>query len=102
MSGRAPRQKGNRVEREVVKQLQGAGLDAKRVPLSGSAAGYPGDVCVKLKGRELCVEVKARADFKTLYGWLQGRDALVLKADRREPLIVIRLQDLLDILEAKR
>ncbi len=100
MSGRAPRQKGDRLERAVVKQLQAAGLCAKRIPLSGSAAGYPGDVCVELAGRELTLECKSRRDFATLYGWLEGRDALVLKGDRKDPLLVLRLSSALEILEA--
>ena len=95
MSGRAPRQKGDRLERAVVKQLQDVGLDAKRVPLSGSAKGYPGDVSVRLLGRELTLECKSRADFKTLYGWLENRDALILKANRKTPLLVVRLDDAL-------
>ena len=98
MSGRAPKQKGDRLERLVVSLLQAHGVDAKRVPLSGSAAGYPGDVSVQLAGRELTLECKSLADFKTLYGWLEHRDALVLKADREEPLAVFRLFDLLTLL----
>jgi len=39
--GKAPRRKGNRVEREVLALLKEAGLEARRVPLSGSAPGYP-------------------------------------------------------------
>ena len=100
MSGRAPRQKGDRLERAVVKTLQDAGLDAKRVPLSGSAAGYPGDICVKIAGRELTLECKSRADFKTLYSWLENRDALILKADRKAPLLVVRLDDMLTFIGA--
>ena len=98
MSGKAPRQKGDRLERAVVKTLQDAGLDAKRVPLSGSAKGYPGDVSVRLAGRELTLECKSRADFKTLHSWLTDRDALILKADRKEPLAVLKLSELLTLI----
>jgi hypothetical protein len=36
--------------------------------------------------------VKARADvFRELYSWLEGRDVLIVKADRQEPLVVLRL-----------
>ena len=40
-----------------------------------------------IAGRDLCVEVKARADgFRELYSWLEeGRDVLIVKADRQEP-----------------
>lgn len=97
MSGRAPKQKGDRLERLVVSLLQAHGVNAKPVPLSGSAAGYPGDVSVTLADRELCLECKSRADFKTLYGWLEARDALILKGDRRDPLLVVRLKDILEL-----
>ena len=99
MAGKTPRQKGNRLERTIVAKLKAAGLDAKRVPLSGSAAGFPGDVVVKLAGRTFTLEAKSRKDFKTLYSWLEDRDALILKGDRREPLLILRLDDALVLLE---
>ncbi len=101
MSGRAPRQKGDRLEREVVKLLQAAGVPARRVPLSGSMAGYPGDVVVTVAGRDHVLECKSRRDFATLYKWLEHRDALVLKGDRREHLVVLRLGDLLNALQSE-
>ena len=43
-------------------------------------------------GRDLCVEVKCRAQgFRELYSWLEQRDVLIIKADRQEPLVVTRL-----------
>ena len=102
MSGRAPKQKGDRLERHIVATLRDAGIEAKRVPLSGSAEGYPGDVVAELPGMgEACLECKSRKDFKTLYGWLEHRDGLILKADRKEPLAVFRLSDLLKLLGVK-
>ena len=102
MNGKAPKQKGDRLERHLVTTLRDAGIEAKRVPLSGSAEGYPGDVVADLPGMgETCLECKARRDFKTLYGWLEGRDGLILKADRKEPLAVFRLSDLLRLLGVK-
>ncbi|MDQ3397870.1 MAG: hypothetical protein M3511_08895 [Deinococcota bacterium] len=95
---KSPKRKGDRNERELVKHLEAAGIPAKRVPLSGSAKGYPGDVCATLAGRELCLEVKARRDFKALHAWLEHRDGLILKADRKEPLMVLRLSDFLKVL----
>ena len=89
MSGRAPRQKGNRLEREVVNLLRSYNLDAKRVPSSGAHHGFPGDV-ICLDGMQ--VECKSRArGFSPLYQWLVGNDALVVKQDRHEPLIVMHL-----------
>jgi Holliday junction resolvase len=93
MSGRRSRQKGARVERAIVHALQAKGFAAARVPLSGSVGGrFAGDVVMPFNGRDFCVEVKARADgFRELYSWLDGRDVLIVKADRQEPLVVVRL-----------
>ena len=67
-----------------------------RVPLSGAVGGrFAGDIVLPLMGRDLCVEVKARADgFHELYGWLDGRDVLIVKADREEALVVLRMSPL--------
>jgi Holliday junction resolvase len=90
--GRKPRDKGYRFERALVRLFQDHGRSAERVPLSGSAGGsYSGDLTVPVLGHDLVVEAKARADgFRELYAWLDGRDELVIKADRRDPLVVIR------------
>lgn len=95
MSGRRSRQKGNRVERGIVRALVANGLAAVRVPLSGAVGGrFSGDVILPILGRDLCVEVKARADgFRELYSWLENRDVLIVKADRREPLVILRLSE---------
>jgi Holliday junction resolvase len=90
--GRAPRRKGNRLERALVRVLQAHGFAAERVPLSGAVGGrFGGDVVITTMGRDLCVEVKARAaGFRELYSWLNERDVLIVKADRQEPLVVLR------------
>ena len=92
--GRRSRDKGNRAERTLVRFLQDRGFAAERVPLSGSAGGsYLGDVSVPLLGVDRVVEVKVRADgFRELYRWLEGRDLLVIRADRLEPLVVLPLR----------
>jgi Holliday junction resolvase len=91
--GRAPRRKGNRLERALVRVLQAHGFAAERVPLSGAVGGlFGGDVVIPTMGRDLCVEVKARGDgFRELYSWLAERDVLIVKANRQEPLVVLRL-----------
>ena len=72
MSGRRSRSKGARTERSIVNALQANGIAAVRVPLSGAVGGrFAGDIVLPLMGRDLCVEVKARADgFRELYCWL--------------------------------
>jgi Holliday junction resolvase len=92
--GRASRDKGNRAERAVVRLLQEYGFTAERVPLSGAARGrFGGDVSVPLLGRDRRAEVKCRGNgFRQLYDWLGTHDFLVVKADRSEPLIIVRLK----------
>lgn len=92
--GRSPRQKGNRAERALVRYLQDHGFAAERVPLSGSAGGsYLGDLTVALLGVDRVAEVKVRgAGFRQLYSWLNGRDLLIVRADRLEPLVILPLK----------
>jgi len=92
MPGRAARRKGCDAEREFARLVGG-----KRVPLSGSAGGdFAGDVLWPGVGRG---EVKRRRDgFRQIYGWLEGRDFLALRADRRPWLVVVRLDKLLALL----
>jgi len=93
MSGRYSRSKGARTERSIVNALRASGIAAVRVPLSGAVGGcFGGDIVLPLMGRDLCVEVKARADvFRELYSWLDQREVLIVKLDRREPLVIVRL-----------
>jgi Holliday junction resolvase len=93
--GRKSRDKGNRVERAIVAALQEHGFAAERVPLSGAARGrFGGDVSVPLLGLDRRVEVKCRANgFAEIYRWLDGADFLIVKRDRSEPLVVLRLSE---------
>lgn len=94
MSGRRSRDKGNRAERALVRFLQEQGFAAERVPLSGAAGGsYVGDLTIPLLGIDRCAEVKVRSHgFSQLYAWLEQRDLLIVRADRREPLVIIPLR----------
>ena len=93
MSGRQSRSKIARAEGSIVNALQSDGIAAVRVPLSGAVGGrFAGAVILPLMGRDFCVEVKARVDeLRELYSWLNKRDVLIVKADRQEPLVVVRL-----------
>jgi Holliday junction resolvase len=99
MGGRASRDKGNRLERQLVKILQAAGFAAERVPLSGAARGrFRADVSVPLLGVDRRVEAKSRGDgFRELYAWLADADFLVVKSDRHDPLVVLPLKLALEI-----
>lgn len=84
------RTKGMRAERELAKALGG-----QRVPLSGSAEGYPGDV----KALGMTWECKVRQHgFVQLYDWLKDRDALAVRSDRHQWLVVLPLETFLNLL----
>jgi hypothetical protein len=102
MSGRRSRSKGVRTERGIVTLLKASGLVAERVPLSGAVGGrFSGDIVLPLIGRNLCVEVKCRGQgFRELYSWLNGRDVLIVKADRQEPLVILRTSLAVEIARA--
>ena len=93
--GKKSRRKGYRGEYQLVKKLREAELDAKRVPLSGQTEYAKGDVVVE----GLVGEVKLRKDgFRQIYKWLENRDILFAKADRKEYLSIMRLETLIKIL----
>jgi hypothetical protein len=57
MSGRRSRNKGARIEREILRALHGKGFAAARIPLSGAVGGrFSGDVPFPLMGCDFCVE----------------------------------------------
>lgn len=81
------RNKGNREERAIVNLHKQHGFEAKRVPLSGAADGFKGDVIV----HGLVGESKLRASaFTKVYQWLGDNDFLTLRCDGKERLYVIR------------
>jgi len=99
MSGRKSKQKGYRFEVSVRDKARSFGLDAVRVPLSGAAEGFLGDVVVESKK----LSCKARAHgFSRLYTWLQGYDALVVKQDFHNPLVVVPLEHYLELLKCQK
>jgi Holliday junction resolvase len=86
---RASRRKGAAEERAMVRYLQARGFAAEKC----SRTGYRGpDLSVPLLGVDRAVEVKARGNgFATLYRWLDNADLLIVRANRREPLVVVPL-----------
>lgn len=97
MSGARHRQKGDRVEREIVALHVELGIHSERIPLSGASRyqGNGGDIDVYVHGRAaapIIGEVKARKDgsgFKTLEDWLGDNDILFLKRSNATPLVVL-------------
>ena len=93
MSGARSRRKGYRAEASARALIVASGLECRRVPLSGAAPGWGGDLVIGAR----TFEVKARAaGFRQLYRWLGDRHfGLIVTADRQEPLLVLRLGDFL-------
>jgi len=73
-----------------------AGLECRRVPLSGAAPGWGGDLVIGSRS----FEVKARAQgFRQLYRWLGTKHfGVIVVADREDPLLVVRAADFFDTL----
>lgn len=114
MSGKAPKQKGNRVERECVNLAKCYGFESKRAWGSdGRSLGWHEEVDMTITPQKKAktavggskvrniykFQVKARksiADYlkpcKEVYGQ-------ILKEDRKEPLLTMRYKDFLDLLK---
>lgn len=89
MSGRRSPSKGARTERAIVRLLRAQGIAASKISRAWCAGA---DLCVHILGVNRAVEVKCRAaGFSQLYDWLNGRDILIVKSDREEPLVVLRM-----------
>ena len=80
---KAQRDKGAREERKIAALLGATKISAMHKP--GADLQMP-------DGRSVEVKVRARG-FKRIYAWIEPVDILVIRADREEPLIVIRLDD---------
>ena len=97
MSGAKHRQKGDRIEREIVALHEAIGIHAERYPLSGAShfrgAGHDVDVYpFGVDDAAFTAEIKGRktADgFRMLERWLGDYDLLFLRRDRSEPLVVL-------------
>ena len=87
MSGKRSRNKGQRGELALVHLLQDNGFAAEKI----SGLYKPGaDISVPFLGVDRLVEVKIRANgFRELYRWLVGRDLLIVRSNRSEPLVVL-------------
>jgi Holliday junction resolvase len=90
--GRAPAQKGYRLENSCRLYFKERGLECYRVPYSGAGI-EKGDLCLTTGwGQKLKIECKSR---KELARWiveaLGDHDAVVLKQDRGETYVLTRL-----------
>jgi|TARA_S200002703_G_scaffold37577_1_gene32843 hypothetical protein len=96
------KQKGNRYEREIVKQAQEAGIEAERAwGSNGRALGFHEEVdCLLHVSEELKLRIQAKVRKKIAQHLKPSVfvDMQVIKEDRGESLAVIRYKDLLEIL----
>ena len=99
--GKMQRNKGKRVELELVNLFKSWGLHAVRVPLSGATEYAKGDIDVYISQRDapLVGEVKARrSGFKTVTDALGENDFLVIRIDQKPPLFVLPLETMKELL----
>ena len=105
MSGKAPKQKGNRIERECVNLAKGYGFKSRRAWGSdGRSLGWHEEVDMTIdipKIKKLFkFQVKGR---KSIADYLKPCEEVygqILKEDRKEPLVTIRYKDLLELLKS--
>jgi len=120
MSGKAPKQKGNRIERECVNTAKGFGFESKRAWGSdGRSLGWHEevDMTIELPNMTNCKD--KNCDCNNGYDYcnnglfkfqVKGRKAIadylkpcehvygqILKEDRKETLVVLRYVDLLTL-----
>ncbi len=94
--GRSQQQKGYRGENNLRKLLVNGGVECQRVPLSGAAPGRDGDLIINGGDKG---EVKIRGNgFKQIYEWIIGNKFLFVKADRKDYLAVMRIDDFIKLL----
>ena len=100
--GKMQRNKGSRVEREMVELLRKHKIQSEKVPLSGAMQGFPGDINVYASDLHLVCEVKSRAKslWKTLVNWLSGSDILILKANRQDPYVFMPMRVFIELVKS--
>jgi hypothetical protein len=96
--GRAPYQKGFRLENFVRKYFVERGLTCRRIPLSG-AGEEKGDLCLTTGWNQvLRGECKSRKELaKWIVEALGEHDFVVLKFDRGKPMVLQTLESFADM-----
>lgn len=99
--GIRPIEKGRKEERTLVRLLRSLGLKAKRVPLSGAAPNFPGDLVLEeLPGWRVEVKYGQHVPAR-LFRWLEERELLLLRRPRAPWLVVLRLEEFVELLKKK-
>lgn len=94
--GKKSKNKGYRGEHNLVGILRKHKIDARRIPLSGATEFARGDLLIE----GMTAEVKLRRKgFKEIYKYLEGRDLLFIKADRKEYLCIMQIERFINLLK---
>lgn len=95
------KRKGNSYERELVNQAKESGLTAKRAYGSnGEALGHHAEVDVLVAEKR--IQAKRRASIAAFMRPTENVDAVCIREDRGETLVVITWWEYLDLLKARR
>ena len=97
---RRSQRKGQRIEREILRQLRDYGLTVERRSLSDQSADGGPDLIIE--GHLTC-EIKSRKDgggFSLLNRWKSDNDLLILKQNNREALALVSFAFLAELLRA--
>ena len=97
--------KGSRLERAIVKAFTDAGHDCKRAwGSNGRSIGMPDDVdnVATVNGVQLRIQAKARKKVADFMKPPASCNAAIIKEDRGDMLVVMRIQDFIDLLHESR
>jgi Holliday junction resolvase len=100
------KRKANRHEREIVRTAEAKGLEAERAYASNGESLGEVEACdVLIRGRDdnvmedLRIQAKRRASIASYLQPPEGTDAVVMREDRAENLIVLPLTAFLDLIK---
>ena len=104
MMAHSSKRKANRHEREIVKIAEAKGLESERAYASNGCSLGEVEACdVLVRGRDsdvidaLRIQAKRRASIASYLEPPEGTDAVVVREDRAENLVVLDLEDFLDL-----
>jgi len=95
--GKSQRDKGGRIERHILHMFKDAGYEGERVGfLPWMGHERQGDLEIEGKTYEVKARKKGEG-FKMIEEWLADNYGLVLVANNKEPLVVLRITDFLTL-----
>jgi len=90
--GNKQKAKGTRFENKVMEELREHFIVEH---MQRTSPGSASDIDIHISGKEkIRVQCKKRAEgFKSLYKWIEDNDMLVVGADHKPSLLIVRLSD---------